>query len=89
MQEQDDIFIAKFKSGRVVAKPSTPARETTPPSQIRERDQTKSRRCLDWVRRLIGFRLCAKQDLNLEKFLSLETKRTRHQMERNRIHRYF
>jgi hypothetical protein len=91
MQEQDYIFIGKFKSGRVAAKPSTESQSAMPPTLARDVSHSKSQKCLAWirwVRRFFAFRL-TKHDLNLEKFQYLESKRTRHQMERNRIHRYF
>ena len=86
MQEHN-IYLAKIRSER--KKPvadSLYGKATPQPS--RGSEPIKKRSWMSWVQRLLST-LMQTQDLDLEKFQQLETKRTRHQIEQNRISRYF
>jgi hypothetical protein len=87
MQEQD-IFMAKFKSERVPTPVISNQVELDRPGPPQIVELAKKRRWSSWVRHLVVALLKA-QDLDHQKYQELESKRTRQQIEQNRISRYF
>lgn len=86
--QEPDIFMAKFRQQRELSDAKTAPASIVTLKPDPEIEPVPAAHWFERVKRFLAS-IFRSEDLDLETFEALEAKRTRHQIQQNRISRYF